>query len=197
MIEKHYRTSHGGKHFYEVLGISPNASGREILNAYARKTFSVIKNRDEDEESSKKGTDRLRRIFATLNDPDLRYKYDKKLQECNQQKDKTGPNSNNDTCKDGHRSGSKTHSSTDCNSSGKCESSKKVYGITLSGKECKRCIRQGSYCFQHSFQDQAGSDKIDVVVKVFGYTLQGLPCKRCINQGEFCYQHTRQQFNKN
>ena len=113
-------------------------------------------------------------------------------------------NENENTKTNGEETESETppiqdnHPSNNCNTPGKCKSSKKVYGINQNGKECRRCIRQGSFCYQHSFQAQAnasGDEKMFVMV--FGYTQKGFPCKRCIKQGRFCYQHDKQQSNKN
>ncbi|GFH53694.1 hypothetical protein CTEN210_10170 [Chaetoceros tenuissimus] len=77
---------------------------------------------------------------------------------------------------------------------------KQNIGICKStGQPCKRCLKQGAFCFQHLSQAQgrSGSNKSNhshaYSDKVYGVTLNGAPCKRCLKQGGFCYQHKNQQ----
>ena len=77
---------------------------------------------------------------------------------------------------------------------------KQNIGICKStGQPCKRCLKQGTFCFQHlsQAQDRSGSSNSNhshaYSGKVYGVTLNGAPCKRCLKQGGFCYQHESQQ----
>ena len=101
----------------------------------------------------------------------------------------------------GRQSGKSTpnynYSSNSSNSGGY---KKQNIGICKStGQPCKRCLKQGTFCFQHSCQAQGRPDSSKsnhshaYSGKVYGVTLNGAPCKRCLKQGGFCYQHTNQQ----
>lgn len=182
MTDKNYKSSHKGKNFYEVLGISSrDADTKVILQIGLNKICNAIKEKDKD--GGQEILDRLLHVTKVLSDPHLRRKYDESLpQECNHQQQK-------------HKTESDSKKDRSCNDNGHCSTSKQVYGINQNGKECKRCIRQGSFCYQHSSWGQAGSEKW--AVEVFGYTQKGLPCKRCIKQRRFCFQHAQQKGNKN
>ena len=184
MTDKNYKSSHEGENFYEVLGISSrDANTKVILLIGLRKICKAVKDKDKD--GGQERLDRLLHVTKVLSDPHLRHKYDDSLQqECKNQLQRR------------HKTESDSKKDRSCNNNGHCSTSNQVYGINQNGKECKRCIRQGSFCYHHSSQGQGGSDKM-AVVEVFGYTQKGLPCRRCIKQRGFCYQHVQQKGNKN
>jgi len=85
------------------------------------------------------------------------------------------------------------------------------------GEPCKRCMKQGCFCYQHTHQDpnychNSGSKARSSgpqphyssssssshnhhgnSSKVYGVRKDGLPCQRCQKQCGFCYQHVDQQ----
>ena len=80
-----------------------------------------------------------------------------------------------------------------------------VFGINQNGLPCKRCMKQGTFCYQHVHQacgswkstppkttnpDRPGTTKFGT--KTFGVCKDGRACKRCAKQGGFCYQHVHQ-----
>jgi len=76
----------------------------------------------------------------------------------------------------------------------------RVFGKTLKGTDCKKCIQQGCFCHQHVHQDTSyhGTSFCKPTGntsngRVFGInTTNGEPCKRCQKQGAYCYQHKDQ-----
>ncbi len=177
--KNYYKSSHKGKNFYEILGISSRDANRKvILQIGLRKICQAIKDKDKD--GGQEILNRLLHVTKVLSDPHLRCKYDESLlQECDNQQEQK------------HKIESESNKDRSCNDNGHSSTPKQVYGINQNGKECRRCIRQGSFCYWHSYQGQAGSEK--TVVEIFGYTQKGLPCKRCIKQRGYCFQHAAQQ----
>ena len=82
-----------------------------------------------------------------------------------------------------------------------------IYGVTMNGQPCKRCIKKGDFCYQHETQRHKGSappkqndrpkgspgPSTSCGSGPFGVTKNGEPCKRCIKQCSFCYQHKYQE----
>jgi len=84
-----------------------------------------------------------------------------------------------------------------------------THGLAKTGEACKRCLNQGTYCYQH--KDQAPfvcrtacppPRAVPVGCRrtacprtaTYGLTKTGAACKRCINQGTYCYQHKDQAY---
>ena len=49
MTDKNYKNNHGGKNFYEVLGISSPDAGRNVIICISlRKVCEALRNKDKD-----------------------------------------------------------------------------------------------------------------------------------------------------
>lgn len=82
-----------------------------------------------------------------------------------------------------------------------------IYGVNKNGLPCKRCIKNGGFCYQHETQRHKGSKprkqngrskrspgpSTSCGSGPFGVTKTGELCKRCIKQCSFCYQHKHQE----
>ena len=88
-----------------------------------------------------------------------------------------------------------------------------VWGLRQDGLPCKRCIKQGCYCYQHQdpanyqrkkqwrgsapkhpqhgFSSSSPSGRPQQTI--YGVRKDGEPCKRCQKQCGFCYQHQDQK----
>jgi hypothetical protein len=78
----------------------------------------------------------------------------------------------------------------------------KIYGITKAHEPCKRCIRQGLFCHQHSAaQSSRGAidlakfvDTSKISPLVCGKKVDGSVCKNCLcHETGFCHQHWSQE----
>jgi hypothetical protein len=69
------------------------------------------------------------------------------------------------------------------------------YGMTVKGKPCKICIREGDYCHLHV--DQKPMDESSTTATSpsptratpFAVTKKGTPCKLCVRKGGICHIH--------
>ena len=95
-----------------------------------------------------------------------------------------------------------------------------VFGYRADGEPCRRCMKQGCFCYQHKEQDptffktkkssqypgkaetktknhhhrSSCSHDYDANNKVYGRRKSdGQPCMRCVKQGGYCFQHKDQE----
>lgn len=66
-----------------------------------------------------------------------------------------------------------------------------TYGVRLDGQPCKRCIRKGTFCYQH--EAQQNEKPASSPPPTFGKCPNGEACKRCTQEGRYCKQHLHQQ----
>lgn len=71
-----------------------------------------------------------------------------------------------------------------------------VFGKNLNGQPCRRCMKQGGFCYQHKdqqFESKKRSHPGSRRRPMYGVRTDGEPCQRCMKQGRFCFQHAYQQ----
>ena len=74
----HTRSTRTKNSYYEVLGVSRNASQTDIKKAYQRLAMKYHPDRNKAKNASEKFKE-IQKAFQTLNDPNERSKYDRKL----------------------------------------------------------------------------------------------------------------------
>ena len=75
---KRTKSNKAKKSYYEILGISTNASQADIKKAYQRLAMKYHPDRNKAKNASEKFKE-IQKAFQTLNDPNERSKYDRKL----------------------------------------------------------------------------------------------------------------------